>query len=81
MTGLLNRRREGPIGPSPSDSRRGGSPDVTAFRSDPAQNVPPSPQNTAAKASESASKARNASDKGLRPWFDPRRCEPRADSE
>ena len=43
ITGLLRRRRVGPIGPSPSGSTRLS----IAFRSAPAQKVPPAPVSTA----------------------------------
>jgi hypothetical protein len=53
-TGLLNSMREGPMGPSPSGARWGSRPSDTAFRSAPAQNVPPSPKKTPTFASASA---------------------------
>jgi hypothetical protein len=55
--------RDGPMGPSPSgESRlaRCGSA-ATAFRSAPAQKLPPAPDSTATLALSSASKALNAS--------------------
>ena len=60
-TGLPSRIRVGPIGPSPSGSTRFWSAVPIAWRSAPAQNVPPAPYRTAADASSSASKARKAS--------------------
>src|SRR5215813_1376312 len=61
MAGLSRKSREGPIGPSPSAGTWSYLPAANAFRSAPAQNVPPSPQRTATLASGSASKARKAS--------------------
>src|SRR3990170_94792 len=62
MTGLLKSIRLGPIGPSPSSpdgSRRPWA--DRAFRSYPPQKQPAAPHSTAASASPSFSKARNAS--------------------
>src|SRR3990172_5500668 len=62
MTGLLRSIRLGPIGPSPSSSdgsRRPGA--ESDLRSYPPQKQPPAPLSTAASASPSFSKARNAS--------------------
>ena len=61
MTGLDRLIRVGPIGPWPSGSVRLPSGVPTAFRSAPAQNVPPAPNSTATDASGSASKPANAS--------------------
>ncbi|MEZ4309996.1 MAG: hypothetical protein R3F14_18305 [Polyangiaceae bacterium] len=43
ITGFDSIMRVGPIGPSPCGSTRLPSPRAIAFRSAPAQNVPPSP--------------------------------------
>src|SRR5207249_8476959 len=61
MVGLDSRMREGPIGPSPSGSRRRARPLAVALRSAPAQKVPLAPHSTATRAAASASNARNAS--------------------
>src|SRR5438874_217693 len=53
--------RLGPMGPSPSGARRLPRPAAMAFRSAPAQNVPPAPHSTATRAAASASNARKAS--------------------
>ena len=75
ITGLDNSSREGPSGPRGAAPEPGGkaSPSTISawnlarsarvaayFRSHPAQNAPPAPQNTATLAAESASKARKA---------------------
>src|SRR5438552_937659 len=72
MTGLPSSMRDGPMGPSPSSlmshspcfptaAPRRSWPAATAFRSAPAQNVPPAPVRTATASISSASKRRNAS--------------------
>ena len=61
MTGLPSSMRVGPIGPSPSSRTALPRPSDTAFKSAPAQNVPPAPVRIATRWSSSASKARNAS--------------------
>src|SRR5258707_907260 len=60
MTGLLSCSRVGPIGPSPSGSRRLPRPSASAFRSAPEQKVPPAPVSTATARAGSASKVRKA---------------------
>src|SRR5205807_5158185 len=54
-TGLLKDMRVGPIGPSPASLRRFPEPAARAFRSKPAQNVPPAPVSTATASCGSAS--------------------------
>src|SRR2546425_5288160 len=44
MTGFSRKSREGPIGPSPSAGTLSYFPSANAFRSAPAQKLPPSPQ-------------------------------------
>src|SRR6266516_7979247 len=61
ITGFDSRSLVGPIGPSPSGSVRLLSGPPIAFRSAPAQKVPPVPNSTATCAPGSASKARKAS--------------------
>src|SRR5438132_517551 len=71
MTGFPSSMRVGPMGPSPSSlithswpeivAPRRPWPAATAFRSAPAQNVPPAPVRTATASPSSASKRRNAS--------------------
>src|SRR2546428_5268938 len=72
MTGFPSSMRDGPMGPSPSSLMRLSAvvhtaaprrswPEATAFRSAPAQNVPPAPVRTATASASSASKRRNAS--------------------
>src|SRR5918994_1883695 len=65
ITGLPNTIRVGPIGPSSvmSVSTRFPPPPATAFRSAPAQNVPPAPVRTATDNASSASNRRNLSDR------------------
>src|SRR5437667_8767947 len=71
-TGFPSSMRVGPMGPSPSSLMRLSAvvhtaaprrswPEATAFRSAPAQNVPPAPVSTATASPSSASKRRNAS--------------------
>src|SRR3990172_6562647 len=62
MTGLLRSIRLGPMGPSPSSSDGSRRPWAESdLRSYPPQKQPPAPHSTAASASPSFSKARNAS--------------------
>jgi hypothetical protein len=61
MTGLASIMRVGPIGPGPSSSSRDAAPDASAFRSKPAQKVPPAPVRTATLRSGSDSKRENDS--------------------
>lgn len=60
ITGLDSRIRVGPIGPSPSSVTWLPRSVPSALRSAPAQNVPPSPHSTAARASGSDSNSRKA---------------------
>src|SRR5438445_922793 len=60
MTGLPSIIRVGPIGPSPVSVNRLPVPSASAFRSKPAQKLPPAPVSTATLSPGSASKSRNA---------------------
>src|SRR5204862_383571 len=63
ITGLPSSMRVGPTGPSPSGATRlarGAPSSRIAFRSAPAQNLPPAPVSTATASASSSSKRRKA---------------------
>ena len=65
ITGLDSASRVGPIGPGSVLGHPVPVPAARAWRSAPAQNVPPPPVSTATEAESSASKAVNAVEQGV----------------